>query len=64
MFKIGKIYKRSKLHDSYGGNRQSGISNCANYPRIFIFTGKSGEQHGYEMVGTTKIILIIPEKVS
>ncbi len=48
MFEINKIYRRSELHDTYGGNRQGGISNCANYPIIFIFTGASGEQHGYE----------------
>lgn len=48
MFKIDKIYKRSDLHDQYGGNRQGGIANCANHPLIFIFTGKTGEQYGYE----------------
>jgi 5-methylcytosine-specific restriction enzyme A len=48
MFKIGEIYRRRELHDNYGGNRQGGISNCANHPMIFIFTGKSGKLHGYE----------------
>lgn len=48
MFEIDKIYKRSDLHDQYGGNRQGGIANCANHPLIFIFTGISGEQYGYE----------------
>lgn len=48
MFKIDKIYKRSHLHDQYGGNRQGGIANCAKHPFIFIFTGKTGEQYGYE----------------
>jgi hypothetical protein len=48
MFEINKIYKRSELHIQYGGNGQSGIANCAGHPFIFIFTGKAGEQHGYE----------------
>ncbi len=43
----GHIYKRSTVHDEYGGNRQSGISPCANYPYIFIFSGAKGEKHGY-----------------
>lgn len=41
-------YKRSNLHDQYGGNRQSGISNCANFPFIFIFSGNTGNQYGYK----------------
>ena len=42
-----QIYKRSLIHDEYGGNRQSGISPSANNPYIFIFSGKSGAQYGY-----------------
>ena len=41
-------YKRSDLHDIYGGNRQSGISPSGSKPYIFIFSGKSGTQYGYE----------------
>ncbi len=48
MFTPNKTYKRSTLHDKYGGNRQGGIANCAKHPMILIFTGKAGEQHGYE----------------
>jgi len=48
MFTLNKVYKRSTLHDKYGGNRQGGIANCANHPMILLFTGKAGEQHGYE----------------
>ena len=44
----GQIFKRSELHDQYGGNRQSGISPTANYPWIFIFSGAVGKQHGYK----------------
>jgi 5-methylcytosine-specific restriction protein A len=42
-----QIYKRSLLHDEYGGNRQGGISPCVRFPYIFIFSGKSGTQYGY-----------------
>ena len=47
IFEFGKIYKRKELHAQYGGSQQSGITPCARYPYIFIFTGKSGEHHGY-----------------
>lgn len=44
-----QIYnRRSDIHAVYGGNWQSGISPSANHPYIFIFSGKSGHQHGYE----------------
>ena len=42
------IYKRSDIHDMYGGNRQGGISPSAKVPYIFIFSGKSGSQYGYK----------------
>ncbi len=44
----GLLYKRSLLHDEYGGNRQRGISPSAKFPYIFIFSGKSGSQYGYQ----------------
>lgn len=47
LFRKGVEIKRSSIHDHYGGNRQSGISVCAHYPYIFIFSGKTGEQYGY-----------------
>jgi hypothetical protein len=37
-FEKDKFYKRSELHDVYGGNRQRGISNCAENNLLFIFT--------------------------
>lgn len=44
-----KIYhRRSEIHSIYGGNWQGGICPSANYPYIFIFSGKSGHQHGYQ----------------
>lgn len=42
------LYKRSAIHDEYGGNRQGGISPSAKSPYIFIFSGKSGAQYGYQ----------------
>lgn len=48
MFIPGKRYIRKELHNKYGGNRQGGIASCSNHPYIFIFTGKSGKQHGYK----------------
>ena len=44
-----KIYnRRADIHAIYGGNWQSGICPSSKYPYIFIFTGKSGHQHGYK----------------
>ena len=43
-----QIYKRSDIHDQYGGNRQGGIAPSAKFPYIFTFSGKSGTQYGYK----------------
>jgi len=40
-------YKRSELHDHFGGSRQSGISPSAKTNIIFIFSAGTGEQYGY-----------------
>ncbi len=45
----GNLYnRRSDIHALYGGNWQSGICPSASHPYIFIFSGKSGHQHGYK----------------
>ncbi len=44
----GQVYKRSAIHDEYGGNRQGGITPSSSVPYIFIFTGSGGAQHGYK----------------
>jgi len=45
----GQIYhRRNDIHAVYGGNWQSGICPSAMLPYIFIFSGKSGHQHGYQ----------------
>lgn len=41
-------HRRNDIHAIYGGNWQGGICPLANHPYIFIFSGKSGHQHGYE----------------
>jgi len=44
-----QIYKRRPdIHAKYGGNWQSGICPSATHPYIFIFSGKTGHQHGYK----------------
>lgn len=49
MFIEGVEYSRAKdIHDVFGGQRQGGISTPKDSQFVFIFTGKSGEQHGYE----------------
>ncbi len=48
MFIEGQVYKRKDIHDLYGGNRQSGICPSKKSNMIFLFTGKSGEEHGYK----------------
>src|SRR5437870_2192455 len=47
-FEIGQIYDRRKdIHAPFGGQRQGGISTPDGAPYIFLFTGESGEQYGY-----------------
>jgi 5-methylcytosine-specific restriction protein A len=46
-FEIGSIYRRRDIHDQFGGSRQGGIAPCARFPYIFIFSGQSGQLHGY-----------------
>lgn len=40
--------RRSDIHAVYGGNWQGGITPSSRFPYIFIFSGKSGKQHGYQ----------------
>lgn len=47
-FLVGHQYWRAAdIHDKFGGSRQSGIAPSSISDSIFIFTGDSGEQHGY-----------------
>jgi|TARA_B100000497_G_C7581121_1_gene349860 hypothetical protein len=36
---VGKEYKRSHLHDAFGGNRQGGIASYAKADIVFLFCG-------------------------
>src|SRR5262245_41897045 len=47
-FVIGETYRRRTLHEQYGGQEQSGISTPRSFPFIFLFTGDSGREYGYQ----------------
>jgi 5-methylcytosine-specific restriction protein A len=48
-FEIGKVYDRQRhIHARFGGQAQGGISTPASVPFVFLFTGESGEQYGYQ----------------
>lgn len=48
-FQIGRVYDRkTEINGIYGGSRQSGISPSLVSDAIFIFSGPSGSQFGYE----------------
>jgi len=43
-----QIYNRRRdIHAVYGGQQQGGICTPSQHPLIVLFTGSSGEQHGY-----------------
>lgn len=47
-FELGAVYDRkTDIHHHFGGSHQPGIAPSSTFPAIFIFTGESGEQHGY-----------------
>ena len=45
-FVPGRTYRRSELHDQFGGNRQKGISSPARADFAMLFTGR-GHEFGY-----------------
>lgn len=48
-YEIERLYHRRKdIHEVYGGQQQGGISTPPDAPFIFLFTGETGEQHGYQ----------------
>lgn len=47
MFTIGEKYKRSAIHDLFGGQRQGGISTPSKHKMILLFTSERGKEHGY-----------------
>ncbi|TXN01386.1 HNH endonuclease [Methylobacterium sp. WL103] len=43
-----RVYNRRRdVHAVYGGQQQGGICTPSQHPVIIVFTGSSGEQHGY-----------------
>jgi hypothetical protein len=42
VFSPGQVYRRRDLHETFGGQRQGGISTPAKAPFIFLITGDSG----------------------
>lgn len=46
--KAGDRCHRIDLHDKYGGTRYHGIAPSSDHPYVFLFTGDSGSEHGYE----------------
>jgi hypothetical protein len=46
-FDVCNVYKRSRLHDQLGGQRQRGISPCREVDVILLFTSFSGTEEGY-----------------
>lgn len=48
LFVPGQIYRRRDLHSRLGGQRQGGISTPAGHNLVLLFTGSTGQQHGYK----------------
>ncbi len=48
MFIREQLYIRRDIHARLGGQAQGGISTPADHPVILIFTGKQGEEYGYQ----------------
>ena len=48
-FEIGRTYHRQRdIHQIYGGQERGGISTPNGVPYVFLFTGDSGGQYGYQ----------------
>ena len=48
-FEIGRTYHRQRdIHQIYGGQERGGISTPNGAPYVFLFTGESGGQYGYQ----------------
>ncbi len=41
-------YVRQEIHQKFGGNPQKGISAPADWDVVFVFTGPSGKEYGYD----------------
>ncbi|WP_455368115.1 NUDIX domain-containing protein [[Eubacterium] cellulosolvens] len=47
-FKQNMIYKRSDIHQRFGGQSQGGISTPSQFPVIFLFHTSKGKNYGYQ----------------
>ncbi len=48
LFYEQRVYNRRRdIHSAYGGQQQGGVCTPSQHPLIILFTGSSGEQHGY-----------------
>ena len=48
MFKVGKRYnRRTDIHGVYKGQQYGGIATPSQFPYVFLFTSKAGEEFGY-----------------
>jgi 5-methylcytosine-specific restriction protein A len=48
LFEVGRIYRRSEVHDEYGGQRQGGISTPRDHPIVLLVSGEEGASFGYD----------------
>lgn len=48
LFELRQRHDRREIHDQFGGARYRGIAPSGDHPLIFLFTGESGTEHGYE----------------
>lgn len=47
-FKQNKVYRKSEIHERFGGQSQSGISTPRQFPVIFLFHTPTGVRYGYQ----------------
>lgn len=40
--------RKTEINGPFGGSHQSGIAASSRYPAVFLFSGDTGEQYGYE----------------
>lgn len=45
---VGSLWRRSEIHDMFGGQRQGGISTPAGSPYIILFSSPRGNEYGYK----------------
>jgi 5-methylcytosine-specific restriction protein A len=51
MFEIERTYRRSDVHEEYGGQRFGGISTPQPHPIVLLISGEEGAPFGYDDEG-------------